>query len=142
SRNDTPIISYDLYPTILELTGIAYPKAPVDGRSLTPLLTGEDTFNKDRALFWHYPHKWGPSGYNPFTAVRSGPWKLIYFYKNKKWELYNLKKDIGEHNNLVEKNSERAEKLASKMRQWMKEVDAQTPIARQTGQPVALPKLD
>ncbi|SHE97415.1 Arylsulfatase A [Fodinibius roseus] len=148
SRNETPIISEDFYPAILELAGLDSGSAAfqsTDGRSFIPLLrsgkapgTGED-----RALAWHYPHKWGPSGpgYEPFTAIRDGQWKLIYFYKDQEWELYNLEEDIGEANNLIEEEKKVAMQLAEQMRAWMQEVGAQTPVSRETGDQVALPKI-
>ncbi len=55
STCDTPVISMDFYPTILELAGLPLrPRQHVDGRSLVPLLRGRPL---DRGpLFWHYPH--------------------------------------------------------------------------------------
>ena len=41
----------------------------------------------------------GP-GIEPFTAIRQGKWKLIFFHDGKRYELYNLEKDIGETNDV------------------------------------------
>lgn len=147
SRNDTPVISTDLFPTILDLAHISYSgdeQSALDGQSLVPLLVQSNGFNKDRALYWHYPHKWGPHcpGCEPFTAIRKGPWKLIFFYPDRHWELYNLKEDIGEHHNRVKQKEEVAKRLAKQMRTWMMNVDAQTPILQRTGEPVPLPRFD
>lgn len=145
-RNETPVISEDFYPTILELAGVdsssqAYQSA--DGRSFISLMKNAKALWKGRALFWHYPHKWGPDGpgYEPFTAIREGKWKLIYFYKDQKWELYNLEEDIGEENNLIEKEKKISGNLSDKMNAFMQEAGAQTPVSRKTGKPVALPKI-
>ncbi|MEI8382227.1 MAG: sulfatase, partial [Planctomycetota bacterium] len=69
---DTPIISNDLYPTIMQLAGTRQDHS-VDGKSLVPLLRGENL--SDRPLFWHYPH-YGNQGGAPGGAVRDGDWKL------------------------------------------------------------------
>ncbi|SMO54232.1 sulfatase [Fodinibius sediminis] len=146
SRNDTPVISEDFYPTILELAGLgsahrAY--RATDGRSFLPLLKNAEASGEDRLLFWHYPHKWGPDGpgYEPFTAVRDGAWKLIYFYRNQEWELYNLDEDIGETRNLLDERREVARRLAEKMTPRMRTAGAQTPVSKVTGKPVGLPVL-
>ncbi|HLR26226.1 MAG TPA: sulfatase [Fodinibius sp.] len=145
SRTDTPVISEDFYPTILALAGIDLENLEysADGRSFLPLLSAKGEPQKERLLLWHYPHKWGPDGpgYDPFTAVREGPWKLIYFYKDQKWELYNLENDIGEKHNVVDQEPEVARELAEKMEARMQEMGAQLPISQETGKAVARPEF-
>ena len=53
----------DFYPTILEIAGVQkYTTVQQrDGISFMPLLTGKGKV-KDRDIYWHYPHSWGPSG--------------------------------------------------------------------------------
>ena len=76
-----PVTTDDLFPTLLEITGVVLPPATDEpareGISLVPLLgdplaRSTETFPEERALFWHYPHKWGPDGpgYDPFTSIR------------------------------------------------------------------------
>ena len=66
-----------------------------------------------KPLFWHYPNWWGPSGpgIGSYSAVRKGNWKLIYFHHNQTIELYNLKEDIGQQNNLAESNPEKLSEM-------------------------------
>src|SRR5687767_8449140 len=95
---ETPVISMDLYPTILEIAG--QPQAAtkgVDGRSLVALLKQEGALKRD-ALFWHYPHyqHYQLGGATPYGAIRAGEFKLIEFFDDMRIELYNLRDDIGE----------------------------------------------
>lgn len=141
---DEPVISDDFFPTILEVTGVEESASftqDIDGRSLVPLLVQAGGFERGGPLHWHYPHKWGPEGpgLDPFTAIRDGDWKLIYFYHDRRWELYNLANDLGETTNLAERRPEITERLARNMVAWMEDVGAQAPVARATGQEVGLP---
>ena len=82
STCDTPAISADLYPTLLDVAAVPdRPNHKADGVSLAPLLrrTGE---LEPRALFWHYPHHqhYQQGGAMPYGAVRAGDFKLIEFF--------------------------------------------------------------
>ncbi|NQU22701.1 MAG: sulfatase-like hydrolase/transferase, partial [Candidatus Nealsonbacteria bacterium] len=96
---NTPVVSMDFFPTMLELAGLpAMPEKHADGMSLVPLLEGGATL-PPRSLFWHYPHYHG-STWTPGASIRDGDWKLIEFYHWEKVELYNLKDDPGEQHDL------------------------------------------
>ncbi len=144
SQIHTPVISHDLFPTIIELTGSEIPEdLPVDGASLSDVIaTGGNM--QERALFWHYPHKWGPTGpgLDPFTSVRKGDWKLIYFYRDRSWELYDISEDITETRNVMNTNRVHAKQLAGLMIDWMREVDARLPVDRTSGEPVPFPHFE
>jgi arylsulfatase A-like enzyme len=118
---DTPVISNDFYPTLLEMAGVGRdPGNPVDGVSLTPLLRQTGQWSRD-ALYWHYPHL-GDNNFRPHGAVRSGNLKLIEFLEDQRYELYDLGEDIGESRNLVAKMPDKARELAEKLRGWRKSV--------------------
>jgi arylsulfatase A-like enzyme len=120
-----PVTSTDFYPTMLEIAGLPLkPEQHIDGKSWVPLLKGEKM--KRGPLFWHYPH-YGNQGGSPGSAIRDDEWKLIVWYEDNRKELYNLKDDIGEHNNIIDKNPEIANKLYSKLQTWLKEVNAKMP---------------
>ncbi|MFW5915820.1 MAG: sulfatase, partial [Planctomycetota bacterium] len=94
-----PVISNDFYPTLLEACGLPpMPRQHCDGRSLVPLLKGEERLHRE-ALYWHYPHYHFST---PYAAVRSGDYKLIEYFEGRRVELYNLADDIGESNDLAE----------------------------------------
>lgn len=122
-----PVSSIDFYPTMLELAGMSpRPDHHIDGVSLVPLLKGQSVAR--RSIFWHYPH-YGNQGGAPGGAIRNGDWKLIEWYENDELELFNLKEDIGEHNNLAKEYPERIRLLHSKLKAWRESVGAKMPTA-------------
>jgi arylsulfatase A len=125
-----PVISIDFFPTFLEITGLkSQANKQIDGVSLMPLLTQSGTLNR-RAIYWHYPH-YHSSSIGPCGAVRAGDYKLIEWYDESicgpgnEFELYNLKEDISERNNLAKKMPERVENLKKMLSNWRSEVNAQ-----------------
>lgn len=120
----TPVSSVDYFSTLLELAGVnAGTGQGRDGVSLVPLLKQSGVIKRD-ALFWHYPH-YSNQGGQPGGAIRLGDLKLIEFYEDGRLELYNLKDDIGETNNLAGKLPEKARLLEIKLDSWRREVKAQ-----------------
>jgi arylsulfatase A-like enzyme len=145
SKLDTPMLSDDIFPTIIKLAGSTIPDDHIyDGISLKSLMNRQDDDSDQCSLFWHYPHKWGPvgPGIDPFTSIRQGDWKLIYFYDDQSWELYNIKDDITEIRNLIRRYQNVALELSEKMIKWMTNVDAQLPISKITDETVPLPLFD
>jgi arylsulfatase A-like enzyme len=125
SVSQVPVISNDFYPTLLQAAGLPLnPKQHTGGVNIVPLLMSKKI--KNRALYWHYPH-YGNQGGSPGAAIREGDWKLIRWYETGKEELYNLKQDIGEMNNLVVKDAKIAQKLSLKLDVWLKNEKAVFP---------------
>ena len=128
SRCDTPVISTDFFPTILELVeGGPSPKAASasDGLSLVPLLRdSRSTLDRD-TLFWHYPHYYPTT--SPVSAVRHGDWKLLEYYEDGHCELYRLSDDPEEAHDLAAHEPERVKQLKTLLDRWRKDVDAQVP---------------
>lgn len=123
---DVPVISTDFFPTMMEMAGLklADTQAP-DGVSLTPLLKQSGRLTRD-AIFWHYPH-YHPCGATPYSAVRQGDLKLIEFLEDGHCELYNLKDDVGERNDLSAKMPEKVKALRQVLEDWRKSVGAKMP---------------
>jgi arylsulfatase A-like enzyme len=128
-----PVTSTDFYPTMLEMARLgSKPEQHVDGMSMVALLKGRQM---DRgAIYWHYPH-YGNQGGAPGSAIREGDWKLIEWFEDGRLELYNLKRDIGEKNNLADKDPKIARRLHNKLIAWRKEVDAKYPSANPEHKP-------
>lgn len=126
TTSDAVVGPIDLYPTILDAIGLERPKGhTIDGESLLPVL--EQTGNlKREAYFTWFPHL------VPAVSVRQGDWKLIRRFEPhpsypEVYELYNLKKDIGENNNLAKEMPEKVKQLDSLIDQFVKETGALYP---------------
>jgi arylsulfatase A-like enzyme len=125
SQCETPVISTDFYPTILDLTALPpRPEQHLDGQSLVPLLRGGKI--APRPLFWHYPH-YGNQGGSPSGAIRDGDWKLIERYEDSRRELYNIREDLSESHNWAAANPAKLKDLAAKLEVWRKSVGAKMP---------------
>lgn len=121
----TPVISNDFYPTLLDLAGLSLrPELHRDGVSLLPLLQN-GTLQRG-PLYWHYPHYGGQGGV-PGGVIRDGDWKLIEWFEDGSRELFNLHRDLGEHDNLAAANPERVTELAAKLASWRKSVNGLMP---------------
>ncbi len=137
---------YDLFPTILGLTGVQFPSTHVvDGRPLDSLLTAKADPSRDETFLMNYPHAPHRSDY--FTVYRQSDWKVIYhFYPSPQsegshYQLFNLVKDPFEQNNLAEKEPAR---LRSMMQGLIAEMDrhgAQTPVDKANGKTPLKPQL-
>jgi arylsulfatase A-like enzyme len=118
-----PVTSTDFYPTLLEMAGLPLrPEQHLDGVSLLPLLRGGDSLIRD-AIFWHMPN-YGTNGDFPGSAVRSGSYKLIEFFEDRRVRLYNLDEDVREQNDLSEQMPEKRDELLRMLEEWREEVDA------------------
>ncbi len=118
-----PVIGTDFYPTILEIAGLpARPDEHVDGISLVPLLTGNQSELDRETLYWHYPHYHRTK---PYGAIRDGDFKLIEFFEDGRIELFNLAGDPNETQDLVDSDPETASRLLEKLRTWRQSVGAQ-----------------
>lgn len=133
TTTDTPIISVDLLPTLVELSGGKAPAQPLDGISQVECLTSGGTKSPARDLFWHFPGYLG-AGKNswrttPVSAIRSGDWKLLEFLEDGHLELYNLRDDLSQQHNLAEAQSGKAKELREKLLVWQKSVGAPLPAS-------------
>ncbi|SKB37952.1 sulfatase [Daejeonella lutea] len=120
-----PAVNLDFYPTFMDLIKAKPNSQRLDGVSLTSALKGNKP-NPSRSFFWHYPLN-SPHflGGRSAGSIVSGDWKLIEFFDNKSVELYNLKQDISETNNLASKNPEKVKELLVGLQKWRKDVNAQ-----------------
>ncbi len=123
---DVPVISMDFFPTICDAIGAALPAGrTIDGESIMPLLKGGGTLKRD-AIFWHFPH-WRGRSIPPYSIIRQGSWKLIKRYAGRKFELFDLAKDLSEKIDLSEQLSEKTSQLDSRLTAWLKDTGAKLP---------------
>ena len=106
----------DVMPTILDITGAAYPREykgqaiqPMEGISLVPLFAGRSV-NRPQPLFWEHEGN---------RAVRSGNWKLVSTFPSE-WELYDIAADRSEHNDLAVSRPDVVKMLAAEWDAWAK----------------------
>ena len=111
----------DIMATCVDVAGGAYPKKfgehgiiPVEGVSLRPAFSGKSLERSDALYFEHHLN----------CAIRDGDWKLVCKGKNGlavkdfDWELYNVKTDRAELQNVADKNPEKVEALLAKWEKW------------------------
>ena len=126
SVSDTPIMTIDYYRTLLDIAGIdgdAEHNRGVDGVSLAPLCK-DSRHQFERDLFWHYPH-YHAGGDSPYSAIRSGNWRLIQFHEDDSLALYNLANDLGEKLNLADKMPDQTASPKKRLENWRVQVEAQ-----------------
>jgi len=126
SESSYPVIGTDFYPTLLDLANIKLkPEQHIDGVSLKPILEGKQMSIR-RPLYWHYPH-YGNQGGNPSSIIQENGWKLIYYWETGLEELYDLKNDPGEQQNLSTKRPEIAKTMSKQLMGWLTQVGAKFP---------------
>ena len=125
----------DLYPTILNLVGAEPPSGHViDGHDLAKqLASAEANAERPERFLMHFPHGHRSSYY---TVLRIGDWKLIYHYNPQKpgqprYELFNLKEDPFEKNDLADKEPDKVKRLVNAMIQQLEEEGALYPVDKQ-----------
>ncbi|MFL3658142.1 MAG: sulfatase/phosphatase domain-containing protein [Opitutales bacterium] len=114
---------YDLFPTVLSVTRIES-KELLDGVDLSSFLEGELSKQEPEFLI-HFPHNHRSSYY---TAYRLGVWKVVYHYYKKgedRYELFNLKKDRDESNNVAAKARKRLRSMMRAMIDALQDAGAQ-----------------
>jgi arylsulfatase len=128
SRNElrhTPAHVIDFVPTILELAGIEKPTSidgeavpPAPGHSLVPAFASDVTIERDSLWWLHEGNR----------AVRVGDWKLVAA-EGDSWELYDLRTDRAEQNDLAAQMPDRVKELE---KVWQDQTDAFTELASKT----------
>ncbi|PYJ80975.1 MAG: sulfatase [Verrucomicrobia bacterium] len=97
--NDGMILNVDFAPTLMEFAGLPIP-SDIQGHSFTPLLRGENPKDWRTAMYYRYYHYPQDHRVQPHYGIRTERYKLIYFNKIDQWELFDLRKDPRELNNV------------------------------------------
>lgn len=128
--SNEPVISQDLFPTIMDLTATPHAPGREDGSSLVPILSGTaDTLSRD-AIFWHYPHYHHLGDLRPGGAVRMGRYKLIEWYEGALLgagpvaSLFDVIDDPGETRDLAAALPDRTAAMLARLRAWRASVGA------------------
>lgn len=134
----------DIFPTVLELAGLKKYSTiqQVDGKSISPFLFDSNNKDNEKILLWHYPNNWTTinlKGISWASAIRKGNWKLIYFHKAAKLELYDIQSDIGEKNDLSMLQSEKLKEMAGLLTSELKQRGAAMPTYKKSGKQIPWP---
>lgn len=125
TQSDQLAITLDVFPTVVGITGIKDSGIPrLDGVDLSQLLSnpnqsGTDPTLRERKLFWGHARQ---------RAMRDGHWKLVANAKGLRQapQLFNLKNDVSEQNDLSNSQPDRVQSMLEKIRAWEKEVGPST----------------
>jgi len=135
---------YDLFPTILGLTGTQAPSQhAIDGSRLDTLLKAKPDNSRKEAFLMHYPH--APHRTDYFTSYRDGAWKVIYHYfptevsGGSHYQLFNLKNDPFEQQDLATSHPAELRRLMQDLIQALESQNATYPVdkaSRKTVKPL------
>ncbi len=126
TTSDVVVGAIDIYPTVLEALQLEKPADHiVDGLSFLPVLESRGTVQREAYFTW-FPHL------IPAVSVRAGDWKLIRRWEShpsypELYELYNLKDDIGETENLAAVMPEKVQELNVLIEKFIKDTGALAP---------------
>ncbi|MEM9017176.1 MAG: sulfatase-like hydrolase/transferase [Verrucomicrobiota bacterium] len=129
--SDQTLLSLDVMPTLLSLSGLDPADYELDGIDLSNLLSFGEAL-APRPLFWASMSNGGIRS----EAMREGPWKLVVqhpkstpgTFENESVELYHLDHDPSETDNLAEKETTRSARMLADLKSWIVEVtDEATP---------------
>ena len=131
-----PVAHIDLLPTLLDAAGVPMPeKTSIDGKSLMPLLKGEDVKWKNRMLYFQWHRGLNPQRYQN-VAVRSDQYKLVSFpgrtgeQKEEQlslepnFELYDMAEDPGEAKNVAGQHPKIVQEMRRAYDEWFEDVRA------------------
>ncbi len=121
-----PFSGDDLLPTLAGFCGEP-PNPQATGYDRSKHFRGEAEARPGRALYWHFP-RYSQTRAKPGGAIRVGDLKLIEYFEDGRFELFDLSKDIGESKNLAADKPEVVKELAAKLAAWRKEVGAKMPV--------------
>ena len=122
--------SIDLFPTLLEYTNLAVDTSgkylQIDGNSLLPIITGEDSIERECFISTNYLDKMQELVINEIVqkfAVRDKEWKIIYNRDKATFELYNIIKDRGEKKDLKNSEGKKFSEYQEKLNYYLKTID-------------------
>ncbi len=113
-------VSMDIYPTLLQLAGVENSQT-IEGRSFLNTLLGNSVAEEERVLYFTRREGGLTYGGKAYHALRMGDWKLLQNSPYQPMELYNLKTDPKEENDLIKLETEVYKKMNSILMQHIQE---------------------
>jgi arylsulfatase A-like enzyme len=93
------VSNLDFAQTFLDIAGVKQPK-DMQGASMLPVLKGQTPKDWRKTMYYHYYEYPGAHAVRRHYGVRTQRHKLIYFYNEKEWELFDLDEDPNELMNI------------------------------------------
>jgi uncharacterized sulfatase len=112
----------DFAPTFLDLCGMPVPDE-MQGVSFRPLLSGKMPDDWRKSLYYHYYEYPAIHSVKAHCGVKTERYKLMHFYKENDWELFDLQNDPYEMNNIYGKSG--TEPIAEQLKQELKRLQAE-----------------
>jgi arylsulfatase A-like enzyme len=136
STSPTPVAHVDVYPTFVDIAQGGLPDGQIlDGTSFLPTLKDPHAPPDRGPIFWHFPgylesyvhaRGWRTT---PVGAIHDGDYKLMEFFEDGRLELYNLREDPGEREDLASCQPQRAAALHRQLIDWRERMAAPMPQA-------------
>ncbi|MBJ6367008.1 sulfatase [Snuella sedimenti] len=138
STSTQVVSNLDFYPTLQTIAAPVRKAEVLDGIDLNPVINNNQNI-VERDLFFHFPiylqvYKKGKDGSRdplfrtrPGSVIISGDWKLHQYFEDGAVELYNLKTDLEEAENIAESNPDKVNELLNKLEQWRNDTNAPIP---------------
>ncbi|SMD45772.1 Arylsulfatase A [Aquiflexum balticum DSM 16537] len=118
--SDQVNLSMDIFPTLAEVAGVDL-NHEVNGRSFLPTLMGQTMEEIGRPLYFVRREGGTRYGGKAYHALRLGDWKLLQNSPYQPMELYNLKEDPREENNIIDQNQKIYQKLNNLLMSYIQE---------------------
>lgn len=120
----------DIYPTLCDMLNIKQPSA-VEGKSLHPLITGKSQQVRD-SVYTSYA--------KVQRAVRTDHYKLIRYPQVNHTQLFDLKNDPNEMNNLASKpeHADKVKEMLTLLEKWQNKVDDKLPLTSKNPKPLEI----
>lgn len=122
--DSTVLSAVDWLPTICQVTSCASPpNHRLDGESMLDVLQGA-TRSRTKPLFWEWRYRIAgePFHHSPELAIRDGDWKLYLNRDESRLELYDMKKDLMQLNNVAQQHPDVVDRLKQQILSWSKEL--------------------
>jgi len=118
SVTDRATTGTDFFPSFLEMAGLPLrPQNHLDGESFAAVLKGDNSPRK-KPIYWYYDGARVGTGNVAMAAMLDGDMKLVNLVYENKDELYNIREDIGEKNDLAASNPEKLKEMKQKLTSW------------------------
>ena len=111
------VLGMDIFPTLTDY--VLHERVNgIDGQSFKNVIKGKETW-RDRTVYWNsYKARPTQTGDDKTSAIRVGDYKLLHFVESDKVELYNVKEDISEKNDLSSKMPEKTSEMLALLNKW------------------------